>query len=226
MKRFLVIVGIVAIAGVAVAQEKSPDVHVSSLGRVPCNLIYVAHDWDFSVSDHGFTTTTCDTEGAPVWAHGAYGAEVDSDPPTGPQDVWGTVLGANYPINAGEGLVSPAFEVTPSSDTMEVLHYVAMETSWDGGNVSVDGTVVPPISGYPDVLNEYPWCVHDEEAFSDYDNPWEEVCFDLSAFVGQTIQVEFDFGSDSSVTYPGWYLAYVKIGDPEIPVELQSITVE
>ncbi len=68
--------------------------------------------------------------------------------------------------------------------------------------------------------------MNDEEGFTDYDNPWEEQCFDLSAFDGQTIQVEFDFGSDSSVTYPGWYLAYVRIGDPEIPVDLQSIVVE
>lgn len=226
MKKLLLVIGIVVIAGVTAAQDKPVDVHVSSLGRVPCNLVYVAHDWDFAVSDHGFTTTTCDTGGAPVWAHGAYGPEVTSDPPTGPQDVWGTVLGANYPNNSGEGLVSPAFDVTPTSDTMEILHYVAIETLWDGGNVSVGGTVVPPIGGYPALLNDAAWCVYDEEGFTDYDNPWEEQCFDLSAFNGQTIQVEFDFGSDSSVTYPGWYLAYVKIGDPEIPVKLQTFVVD
>jgi hypothetical protein len=37
-------------------------------------------------------------------------------------------------------------------------------------------------------------------------------CFDLSPFIGQDIQIEFDFGCDASVNAPGWFLEYVRVG--------------
>jgi len=119
---------------------------------------------------------------------------------------------------------------------MEVRHYVQSETDYDGGNVSVvGGAVIPPVAGYPATISTSTfftaWCVDNEEGFtgSSASGPsenWVDRCFDLSAYNGQTIQVRFDFGSDASVNYPGWYLASVKIGDDEIPVELQSVNVE
>jgi hypothetical protein len=42
--------------------------------------------------------------------------------------------------------------------------------------------------------------------------------------MGMTIQVRFDFGSDSSVNRPGWYLAYVKIGNAENPIPVEQST--
>jgi hypothetical protein len=59
---------LVVAVGIVVAQEKPVYPALPDLPEVSCNLIYVAHDWDFSVSDQGFTTTTCDaTGGADVW---------------------------------------------------------------------------------------------------------------------------------------------------------------
>jgi bacillopeptidase F len=137
------------------------------------------------------------------------------------------VLAGNYPNNAGEGLVSPAFFVTPDSDYMEILHYVHVESNFDGCNVSVNGTVIPPTNGYTHTISTstsyYAYCVNGEPGWSGtgFSGPaqvWLQQCFDLSAFTGQEIQVEFDFGSDSSVSYPGWYLAYVKVGSLEPPI--------
>jgi hypothetical protein len=53
---------------------------------------------------------------------------------------------------------------------------------------------------------------------------WGRACFDLSQFMGMTIQVRFDFGSDSSVVRPGWYISYVKIGRTEMPIPVDRST--
>jgi hypothetical protein len=191
---------------------------------VPCKLQSVVHNWDFAVSNQGFTMTTCDaTGGAPVWAWGA------SNIAGAPGSVWATVLLANYPNNSGHGIVSPSFTVGPSSNKLEISHYVRTETNFDGCNVQVGGTVIPPTDGYPATISTstgfYAYCVNMEQGFTGNSatgpsQNWVQRCFDLSAYNGQTIQVEFDFGTDSSVTYRGWALAYVKVGtDAVVPVE-------
>ena len=44
-------------------------------------------------------------------------------------------------------------------------------------------------------------------------------CFDLGAFLGETVQLSFDFGSDSSVNYPGWAIFRVSVGSDVVPVD-------
>jgi hypothetical protein len=226
MRTLFTVFGILALTGVAFAGNPPlQDVAVQS--SVPCNLQAVCYDWDFAVGDQGFTTATCDpTGGIAVWEYGATSA------PGAPGNVWGTVLNGNYPSDAGDGLVSPMFEVNDACHLMEILHYVHIESNYDGGNVSVDGVVIPPTDGYPATISTstsyYAFCVDLEEGFTGngFSGPsedWVARCFDLSGYIGQTIQVEFDFGSDSSVTYPGWYLAYVKVGtDQVVPVETST----
>jgi hypothetical protein len=230
MKKIALVVGLLIIVGVVMAQEKPEQAPLAQLQRVPCNLNYVAHDWDFAVSDQGFTTTTCDaTGGEPVWEWGA------SNIAGAPGTVWGTVLTGNYPNNAGEGLLSPAFDVTPTTDKMEILSYVHTETNFDGVNVKVNDVPLQPTDLYNATISTstsfYAYCVDNQPGWtgnssSGASQVWVEQCFDLSAYNGQTIQVHFDLGSDSSVTYPGWYLGYVRIGDDVVPVELQSFTFE
>ena len=198
---------ICAIVGVATAEK--PVILGTQVDRLPCDMTSVAYDWDFAVDDGGFTTTTCDpTGGLAVWGYG-----ID---PVATTSVWGTVIGGLYPSDSGDGLVSPPFDVGPGSNMMEVSHYVDIETNYDGCNVSVDGTVIAPMGGYDGVISTstsfYAFCVDMEEGYTGHANVWATSCWDLSAYDGQTIQVEFDFGSDSSVTYPGWYLGYVKVG--------------
>ena len=64
-----------------------------------------------------------------------------------------------------------------------------------------------------------------EPGFTDDLNPdFITSCFDLSAFIGEEVALEFTFGSDSSVTYPGWYLASVMVGANVVGVEAKSLT--
>ena len=45
-------------------------------------------------------------------------------------------------------------------------------------------------------------------------------CFDLSDFIGQDVWFGFFFGSDGSITYPGWYIKWIKTGGGQVsPVE-------
>jgi hypothetical protein len=196
-----------------------------------CNFAEICYDWDFAVGDHGFVGAPCDADGLPVWQYGA-----EATIPGAPGNVWATALNGPYASNSGEGLLSPPFEVVPGQcDWMEIQHYVHAEwfspTSpiYDGCNVTVNDIVVNPLEGYDGLAGSAPHCVAGEDVFAGNSSngpsrTWGRSCFDLSQFVGETIQVRFDFGSDSSVTYPGWYLAYVKIGaigDP-IPIEKNS----
>jgi hypothetical protein len=198
-----------------------------------CNFTGVCIDWDFAQGDQGFTPAPCGASGAAVWQ---YGAEMMV--PGAPGNVWGTILNGNYLSSAGEGLLSPPFTVTPDCNWMEIKHYVYTEgyiTSsgniYDGGNVTVDEIVIPPLEGYTGVCNSGTnACVLNEEVFAGDVSAgvpirtWGRACFDLSQFMGMTIQVRFDFGSDSSVVRPGWYLAYVKIGMTEMPIPVNQST--
>jgi hypothetical protein len=185
-----------------------------------CTMDAVAYDWDFAAGAHGFTTRACDTGGAQVWEYGDTGLI-----PGAPPLVWGTVLNGNYPDNTGAGLLSPSFTIGPSTKIIEVLHYYDTESSFDGCNLSLypDGTVVTPAAGYPiSAINSsgsyYAWCVDGEPGWTGQSGGWRIDCFDLSAYSGTTVSLEFDFGSDASVTAAGWYLAHVRVGgDVVIP---------
>ncbi len=200
------------------------------LGSV-CEFLDVCYDWDFSVSDWGFMPVECDA-GALDWEYGA-----TTYIPGAPGNVWGTILNGDYSILSASSLVSPPFEVVPGQcDYMEVWHYVHAEwfsetsTIWDGCNVTVNGIVIPPLEGYDGVAGTAPLCVAGEEVFAGMSasgprRSWDsKSCFDLSQFAGMTIQVSFDFGSDGSVVYPGWYLAYVKVGTTNEPVSNEDRT--
>ena len=205
-------------------QDKPPHPDAPAIHRDSCALEWVEHDWDFALGAHGFERQPCDgAGGAQVWAWGP--ATVAG----APANVWGTVLAGSYPNNAGDGLLSPPFTVTRNADLMEIWHYVHMENNYDGGNVTVGGQVIDPVDGYThpvisSSVSYYAYCVDAEPGYSGNSasgpaQEWVSQCFDLSAFLGQQIRVRFDFGSDSSVSYPGWYLGYVRIGsdEPRVP---------
>lgn len=182
--------------------------------RVPCGLEAVAYDWDFTVSDHGFTTAACDDQGGPAWEHGA-----SSYIPEVPGTVWATVLEGDYPTDAGESLVSPTFLVDANTYLVEVVHYYDFEYLWEGGNVTVNGQNIAPLVGYPGLMSVpqdwYSWCVDEELGFTGTDSGWLTSCFDLSNFVGQEVAISFDFGSDNTITEAGWYIAAVRVGSDE-----------
>lgn len=210
---------LVAIACLLYASAEAKDNYdeVLRVEAHPCELVSVVYDWDFSVSDHGFTPAIC-AGGLPVWQWGA-----EAVIPGAPANVWATVLNGNYPNLAGESLIAPAFTVTPDASLMEVWHFVHIETNWDGGNVKVNGQIIEPMvaGGYTHTMNSAPVCVAGQRGWSGFgwEGPsqvWLQQCFDLSDYMGQEIVVQFDFGSDSSVMYPGWYLGYVKVGNDDV----------
>ncbi len=194
-----------------------------------CNLLNICYDWDFAEGDHGFVPVLCDPLGVGVWEYGN-----TTYVPGAPGTVWGTILEGDYPTGAGDGLLSPAFTVVAGQcDYMEIKHYVHAErfsetsTIYDGCNVTVNGIVINPFEGYDGTAGTAPFCVAEEDVFAGNSNngpsrTWGTSCFDLTEYVGQEIQVSFDFGSDGSVVYPGWYLAYVKVGSGAQPVPVED----
>jgi hypothetical protein len=211
----LSLVVVLIMASSAFAEKQEPQ--SSPRLMVPCGLNTITYDWDFSQGDMGFTASICDPAGGPAWEWGA------STIPGAPGNVWGTVLSGSYANNTGDGLISPSFTVDVGTELVEVYHYYDIETNYDGGNLIVDGQVVPPYGGYDGVISTstsyYAYCTDLEEGFTGHDQMWRTDCFDLTPFMGQTVQLEFDFGSDSSVTYPGWYLGWVKVGTQVVPDE-------
>ena len=133
-------------------------------------------------------------------------------------NVWGTILGGDYPTNSNFTLdTTIPVGVVSTAYMLEFWHWYDIESSYDGGNVKVstdDGAswaVITPLTGYTGTANtanplsgEPIFCGHDQGF-------WELVEFDLSAFVGENILVRWHFGSDSSVQYPGWYIDDVRI---------------
>ncbi len=220
MRALITISICVLVVGIALAEK--PVFDTQDPVRIPCGLNNVIHDWDFAAGAQGFTTSTCDDQGLPVWQHGA-----TTYVPGAPGDVWGTILEGDYPGQAGEALVSPAFTVTNQAYLMEIWHYYDAENLWDGGNVKVNGQVVEPEGGYPGIISVpsgwYSWCVDFESGFTGLNSGWLSACFDLSAFMGQTVQVSFEFGSDNLFNEAGWYLASVRIGNDD-PVASQHRT--
>lgn len=191
--------------------------------RMPCGLTTVIYNWDFAAGDHGFTTAACDTGGVPTWEYGITTYIMDA--PAG--NVWGTVLEGDYTPDSGESLISPTFTVDATTALMEVEHYYDTESLWDGGNVTVNGESIAPMVGYPGLINVpgdwYAWCVDFEEGFTGLNSGWLTACFDLSAYIGQEVQVTFDFGSDDMYVYAGWYISTVRIGNDEIsPTESKT----
>jgi len=216
MKTVLTTLCILAVATMALAEKPVIPSGDWTPARIACPFEVVTYDWDFAQGDQGFTTSVCDdTGGAPVWAHGT-----DANFPA---TVWGTVLNGDYISDAGEALVSPEFMVDTSTNLVQVTHFFEFENSYDGGNLMVNGTVVAPMDGYnddelSDSVNYYAFCVDGQPGLTDDPLvPYEMItsCFDLSAFEGETVSLEFQFGSDSSVTYLGWYLGGVKVGGTE-----------
>ncbi len=210
MRAFLTSLCLLAMAG-AVYAGNPPVADVPQPAAVPCNFPCICYDWDFAVSNQGFTAPhSCDTGGTPVWAYG------NSTLPGAPGPVWGTGLTAQYPVNSGDALWSPTFTVTADCKYVEINHYFDTESSYDGGNVKFNNVLITPQGGYTGLIctstSYYAFCVDNEMGWMGASNGWRVECFDLSQFVGQTGQLSFEFGSDSSVTYRGWALAYVKVG--------------
>jgi hypothetical protein len=192
------------------------------------NTVYMV---DFNIDGSSHWLMPCG--GAPTWEWGPLtNASVpdvacDDVPVT---NILGTTIAANYPVSAGEIAAVGPFFIDQYSTCLELCHFYDTETGWDGANIkiSTDGgatwTIIAPSQGYPGATNTAPFCIPGESAYTGHPTfAFMRDCFSLSPFIGQEIIVGFFFGSDSSVTYPGWYIKWLKIGSSDSsPVEDSS----
>ncbi|MCD6162017.1 MAG: T9SS type A sorting domain-containing protein [candidate division Zixibacteria bacterium] len=127
-------------------------------------------------------------------------------------NVWATALAGEYPNDSWNFLTTLPFGLSAGA-VMSFWQWYNTEASWDGGNVkiSTDGgssfEVITPNEGYTGEANtSNP--LSGEPIFTGHNvgEMWHSVTFDLAAYVGQSVIFRFDFGSDGSVTYPGWYI--------------------
>lgn len=207
----------------AAAPVKTPaPTPVASGARISCPFNAVAIDWDFSTGTQGFMTDACVSVTPPVWEYGATAIV-----PGAPARVWGTILNANYNNSAGMALQSPWFPINASTCFMQILHFVDVESPYDGGNVSILGSeewiILHPIDGYPvSVINQdpnyYAYCVEGQPGWSGPDAGWRVDCFDLRPYMGGYNVLRLTFGSDESVTRRGWYIASIRLGSVANPV--------
>lgn len=130
--------------------------------------------------------------------------------------VWGTNLAGSYSNGSIYRLQSPIIAI-PANTVLEFFHKYQMETGWDGGNVKIsnnDGAtwvILTPMGGY----THSSIYSSGEPGFTGQETDWVPAVFDLSAYDGQDVSFRWDFTSDGTVAYQGWFIDNVRIG-PEM----------
>ena len=186
--------------------------------EINCTIFegYLDYLEDFEDDSGGYVSG-----GTPDWEWG--------DPSIGPSSAhsgvncWATDLDDEYSDDASATLDSLPISL-PQGVTSELSfwHWYDMEdgySHYDGGNVkiSTDGGVSWEILG--EYLEPYPIQyasdtnegIPHEPCFSGSSSSWEYVTFNLTEYAGNTIMIRWHFGSDGSVTKPGWYIDDVHV---------------
>ena len=110
------------------------------------------------------------------------------------------------------------------NSTLSFWHQYKTEYDYDGGviEISTDGGATWSDLGPYITANGYTGMLS-----SDYENPlggrmawtgnviaWTEVTVDLSSFAGQSVNIRWRLGCDSSLGADGWYIDDVRIASP------------
>jgi bacillopeptidase F (M6 metalloprotease family) len=115
---------------------------------------------------------------------------------------------------------SPVIDLSATSaPTLQFRAWVDTEGwSYDGGNlkVSTDGVTFNTVNSVTPAYNLT--SVNNQVAWGGTTEPWAQQWYvfeaDLSAYAGvATVYLRFDFRTDGSVTYPGWYIDELMILD-------------
>lgn len=196
------------------------------LGLYPVVIIFST---DFDTNNCGFTAQGLDWEwGLPTWGPGSAhsGAKV-----------WATQLDTNYSNSSNSKLDSPPISLGGLQEAkLEFWHWYSFEgsaTHYDGGNVkiSLDGgpfEVITPEGGYDGTIYSTNAGIPNEEGFTSpsVGNFWQREEFDLTPYVDHEVVICLHFGSDGSVTYPGWYVDDFKIYYVNYEVGLREHTAQ
>ena len=182
------------------------DEEVALSWTAPSTSIYVEFT-SFEGSDGGFTGSGGFERGVPTVGPSEAGSGAEC---------WGTNLNANYDNSMYATITSPAYDLTGlTNPMMQINHWYNIELNWDGGNVKISNdngstwTILTPTVAYPvAAVNAANVGIPGEPAYSgtNSSNFWHTVQFDLSSYDTSTVMFRFDFGTDGSVTYEGWYI--------------------
>lgn len=146
----------------------------------------------------------------------------------GGERVAATRLDSNYPNGDRAILTSPSIDLSgydPTDDSplngerdtralLTYFQYFSSEAWYDCGFIQAstdDGatwSLIAPTEGYNFTSNASCGNYYPAQSFSGYDidAEWNDYTLDLTPFAGEQVQLRFVFGSDGSVTAPGWYL--------------------
>lgn len=164
--------------------------------------------WDFEASNYGLNNNGTN------WQWGTDGIAGSHSPTR----VWGTVLGGNY-ANCGDYRLNlpPVSLAHQDSARLTFWHWYDIEPNgptqpYDGANVAVapvgveNWQVITPLGGYPGAAGYSCNPLQNQPAWAGVSGMWLQVAFDLNAFLGQTIRIRLQMGTDVGVTRRGWYV--------------------
>ncbi len=127
-------------------------------------------------------------------------------------------------------LLSQAY-VNPADPTLTLVTKWGIESFWDFGfvQVSTDGG-----NTWTSLSNAYTSSEHDPSALgaivanlpglTDYNPSWPDfdtILFDLSAYEGQTIMIDFRYMTDWATTFEGWYIQSATVSGT--PLTMQAV---
>ncbi len=144
------------------------------------------------------------------WGSPSY---TDAPQPYSGNYLTGTVLNDDYENDANY-IMERKFVITGSNPELLFYNWYDIESRYDGGNVkiSTDGgqtfSILTPIDGYPyDTISDGNAGIPNEPGFSGHLKKWELEVFPITGCnTGDTVIIRWQFGSDGSVNYPGWYI--------------------
>jgi hypothetical protein len=161
----------------------------------------VASGSQMSALETIFSSYSFDFEnGAGDWSVVGTGWELGA-PSSGPGEAysgtqcWATTLAGNYANSTNTRLISPEMLIAFPQPVLRYQAYIDTESCCDHLHVEVDAG-----SGWIS-LGTYQGSA----------TSWQRYEHDLSAYEGQTVQLQFRFTSDGSVTRPGVYLDAIAI---------------
>ncbi|PJB21246.1 MAG: hypothetical protein CO114_06360, partial [Euryarchaeota archaeon CG_4_9_14_3_um_filter_38_12] len=145
---------------------------------------------------------------------------------------WATNTQGGYINQDGfEHLISPTIDLTLVKNAKLTFWQWYGTRLRDGGNIKISTdngdtwSLLTPDGGYPysSVIG-----LDSEPGYSGSSSGWAQVTGDLSSYVGDIINIKFNFGSSYSVTesvLAGWYIDDVKVFSPN-DIGVESIVID
>jgi len=112
--------------------------------------------------------------------------------------MWGTVIQGGYSNCGGWSYLRKTFDLSSMANpTLTFWHYMNGYNTWDYGLIKVNGNTV--------------WGTSASAVFM----PWQQLNISLAAYASMpSVQISFEWYATSTVSYAGWYLDDIYIGQP------------